>query len=199
MKPIQDESFFDLKANDISGKRIDFYIYKNRRAFLLVNIATKSIRAKEYYKMLSELYDQYMEHGLEILAFPCSQFSNSEPKNNDEVKAILQQKFDLKFSLFEKIDVNGINTHPVYKYLRNQPLLMNEETGKSKTIPENFTICLLNKDGGLVKYYKPTNDYEDLRTSIKRMLTQERLSMKAMATSKSIKSRKTIAWMENEG
>lgn len=64
VRPAQDESFFDLKANDITGKRIDFYVYKNRKAFLLVNVATKSIGAKEYFKMLNEIYNQYSEHGL---------------------------------------------------------------------------------------------------------------------------------------
>jgi glutathione peroxidase len=70
-------TFFDLKANDITGRRIDFYIYKNRAAFLLVNVATKSPLAKLNYQMLNELHAQFRDHGLEIMAFPCDQFGNS--------------------------------------------------------------------------------------------------------------------------
>ena len=84
-----DESFYDLKANDITGKRIDFYIYKNRNAILLVNVASNSSLAKSNYTMLNELYNQYREHGLEILAFPCNQFGNCEPKENDEIDAFV--------------------------------------------------------------------------------------------------------------
>lgn len=89
VRTAQEESFFNLKANDITGKRVDFYVYKNRKAFLLVNVSTKSIGAKEYFKMLGEIYSQYAEHGLEIMAFPCGQFSSREPKTNDEIKATL--------------------------------------------------------------------------------------------------------------
>lgn len=87
----------------------------------------------------------------------------------------LTKHYDIKYSLFEKIDVNGLNTHPVYKYLRNQPLLLNEHTGKSKTIPENFTICLLNKDGKLIQCFKPSKDYDQMKKQIKKILAKEKL------------------------
>lgn len=64
IKVNNDESFFDLKAKDITGKRIDFYLYKNRNAILLVNVASNSSLAKANYTMLNELYSQYREHGL---------------------------------------------------------------------------------------------------------------------------------------
>lgn len=83
IKPIQEKTFFDLKANDIKGRRIDFYTYKNRRAFLLVNVASKSIGARKNFKILNEIYSQHSENGLEILAFPCGQFSGGEPKDNE--------------------------------------------------------------------------------------------------------------------
>ena len=83
IKPYNETSFFDLKANDTSGRRIDFYIYNNRSAFLLVNVASNCSLAKDNYMMLNELYAQYREHGLEIMVFPCNQFNNSESKKSD--------------------------------------------------------------------------------------------------------------------
>jgi glutathione peroxidase len=76
-------NFFDLKADDITGRRIDFYIYKNRSVFLLVNFATKSPLAKLNFQMLNELHAQYRDHGLEIMAFPCDQFGAPESKNGE--------------------------------------------------------------------------------------------------------------------
>jgi glutathione peroxidase-family protein len=71
--------------------------------------------------------------------------------------------------------------------------LINEKTGKSKTIPQNFTICLLNKDGKIVRYFKPSEDLDELKKSIKRILAQERLSQRALTTMRSIKSVKSIS------
>ncbi len=93
----------------------------------------------------------------------------------------------MKFTLFEKVDVNGSETHGVYRYLRGQPLLVNRETGKSKLIPSDFTICLLNKEGKLFRCFKGSKDFEELKKSLKRTLTHERLKTKKVITSKDIK------------
>lgn len=66
---------------------------------------------------------------------------------------MLEEKIEIKFSLFEKVDVNGENTHPVYKYVRNQSRMINPQTGKSKAIPENFTAIILDKDGKVISYH----------------------------------------------
>jgi glutathione peroxidase-family protein len=93
----------------------------------------------------------------------------------------------VKFSLLEKVDVNGSETHVVYRYLRKQPLLVNPETGKSKLILSDFTICLLNKEGKLFRCFKGSKDFEELKKSLKRTLTHERVAAKKLIISKDIK------------
>ncbi len=93
----------------------------------------------------------------------------------------------MKFSLFEKVEVNGSGTHAVYRYLRKQQLLMNPETGMSKLIQSDCTICLLNKEGKLFRCFKGSKDFEELKKSLKRTLTHERLATKKLITSKKIK------------
>ncbi len=83
--------------------------------------------------------------------------------------------------------MNGSGTHAVYRYLRKQPLLVNPETEMSKLIPSDFTICLLNKEGKLFRCFKGSKDFEELKKSLKRTLTHERLATKKLATSKDIK------------
>lgn len=70
------------------------------------------------YKQLQALHDELAESGLRILAFPCNQFGSQEPGTNEEIKAFAHDKYGVKFDMFSKINVNGNNADPLYKYLK---------------------------------------------------------------------------------
>ena len=89
---------------------------------LVVNTASKCGFTPQL-KDLEELYKEYKDSGVEILGFPCNQFLNQEPGENKEVKNFCQINYGVTFNMFEKIDVNGSNTHPIYKYLKEQEII----------------------------------------------------------------------------
>ena len=93
------------------------------------------------------MYDQLEQKGLEILAFPCNQFFKQESGSHKEIIEFVQKRFNPKFTLFEKIEVNGPNTHPIYRYLRKDSELFNKKGNSSKFIPWNFSKFLVNSKG----------------------------------------------------
>ncbi|CAL8281464.1 unnamed protein product [Lota lota] len=100
------------------------------------------------------MHVKYAEQGLRILGFPCNQFGGQEPGTNAEIKAFAEG-FNAKFDLFSKIEVNGDNAHPLWKWMKVQP------KGKGllgNSIKWNFTKFLINKEGQVVKRYGPTED-----------------------------------------
>ena len=78
----------------------------------------------------------------------------------------VRSRFGVKFRLFEKIEVNGPNTHPVYQFLRNNSELFNPKTKVATVIPWNFAKFLVDKNGKVVKFYKPNDDLASIRTAI---------------------------------
>lgn len=92
-------------------------------------------------------YNQVKQDGFELLAFPCNQFFGQESGTNKEIREFVKRKFGSNFPLFEKIEVNGPKTHPVYRYLRTHSQLCNKETKLTKKIPWNFAKFLLNGKG----------------------------------------------------
>jgi len=107
------------------------------------------------YRGLAELYSNYREKGLEILAFPCNQFASQENKCELDIKLFVQTKFDVKFPMFSKIDVNGPNTHPLYRYLRAKSALFDKKHKLCKEIPWNFTKFLVEPNGNVTGLYAP--------------------------------------------
>jgi len=102
-----------------------------------------------HYEQLQQLYAKYAEKGLEILAFPCNQFGKQEPGTNEEIKAFVAKK-GATFKLFDKVDVNGKNTHPLFLFLRKE---LKGTLGSS--IKWNFTKFLCDRSGKPVKRYGP--------------------------------------------
>lgn len=115
-----------------------------------------------------DLYNKYKEDGLQILGFPCGQFMNQELSTENEIKDYVTQKFQVDFPMLNKIEVNGPNTHPIYKYLKYNSNQMKTENGL-KNIPWNFAKFLVDKDGKVISFYEPkikpvqmVNDIEKL-------------------------------------
>ena len=107
------QSFYDFNATTIRGEQESMSKYKGK-VVLVVNVASKCGFTPQY-DGLQELYEDYQEKGFEILAFPCNQFKEQEPGTAKEIQNFCTVNFGITFPLFEKIDVNGENTHPLFK------------------------------------------------------------------------------------
>ena len=154
---------YDFKANDYKGNEISLSDYKGK-VLLIVNTATKCGFTPQYNE-LEELYGKYKEQGFEILDFPCNQFFHQAPGTGEEIHTACVLRFNIKFSQFEKIDVNGDKQHPLYKYLKdNAP----EKTGKN--IKWNFTKILVNREGNVVHRFEPAEKPSDFEVEIQKLL-----------------------------
>lgn len=146
-------SFWDLEADDIQGKKIKFSELKGKKLYLIVNVASACGLTNSNYRQLKKFHKQYNEHGLHIMGFPCNQFKQQESGCNADIEEVVRTKFKIQFQMFSKIEVNGQNCHPVYKFLRRNSDLWIDKEGKAKEIPWNFAKFLVNADGNVVKYY----------------------------------------------
>lgn len=156
-------NFYDFKANDINGKELNMNNYKGK-IVLVVNTASKCGFTPQL-KDLEDLYKEYKDSGVEILGFPCNQFLNQEPGDNNEVKNFCQINYGVTFNMFEKIDVNGSNAHPIYKYLKDQ-----EKGILTKDIKWNFTKFLIDRNGNVIKRYSPTTSPLKIKEDIEKIL-----------------------------
>jgi glutathione peroxidase len=100
------------------------------------------------------MYQKYKDSGLQILGFPCGQFMGQELSTDKEIRNFIDKKFNVDFPMFSKIEVNGNNTHPIFKYLKYNSGQMNQAKGL-KNIPWNFAKFLVNSQGEVIKFYEP--------------------------------------------
>jgi len=157
-------SIYDYSFKDNNEKEISMSEYKDK-VLLIVNTASKCGLTGQY-EGLENLYETYKEQGLEVLGFPCNQFGGQEPGSNAEIQEFCTVKFGVKFPVFSKIEVNGDNAHPLYKYLKNEaPGLLG-----SKGIKWNFTKFLVARDGTVLKRFAPTDAPEKIETELKEIL-----------------------------
>jgi glutathione peroxidase-family protein len=113
------------------------------------------------YEQMEPLYNKYKSEGFEIAAFPCNQFASQEPGTNAEIKEFARGKYGATYDLYAKIDVNGDNAHPLYKYMKSvQGGLL------GKFIKWNFTKFLIDRDGVPINRYAPTVDPKDCEKDI---------------------------------
>jgi glutathione peroxidase len=162
-------SIYSLKLNlqDIDKKPVNLSEFKGK-VLLIVNVASKCGFTPQY-EGLEKLYRKYKDKGFEILAFPCNQFGNQEPGTNEEIKNFCSTKYNVTFRLFDKIDVNGPNTHPLYKFLKEaKPGLMG-----SKDIKWNFTKFLIDRNGNVVERYAPQTTPESIEKDIEKLLNSK--------------------------
>ena len=154
--------FYDYKAVKMNGQEVSMEEYKGK-VVLIVNTASKCGFTPQL-KGLQELYDKYHEQGLEILGFPCNQFANQDPGDNSEISEFCSLNYGVTFTMFEKIDVNGDNAHPLYKFLKE------EKHGLMKAIKWNFEKFLIDKDGNVVERFGSTKTPEKIEDDIKKLL-----------------------------
>lgn len=159
-------SVFEFQANSLQGKPVDLAQYKGK-VLLIVNTASNCGFTPQY-KGLEAVYEQFKDKGVEVLGFPCNQFGAQEPGNADEIGAFCEKNYGVTFPLFEKVDVNGDHTHPLFEHLKEKaPGLLG-----SKGIKWNFTKFLVKKDGTVFNRYAPTTKPEELMDDIEKLLAE---------------------------
>ena len=163
--------FKEIEVKDIDGldKKIGDYL-NNKKALIVVNVASECGYTNANYKELQELYEKYGEKGLEILGFPCNQFMSQESKCELDIKNFTKNKFKITFPMFSKIDINGENTHPIYLYLKANTEEFNKDGKELKNIPWNFGKFLVNSEGKVIKFYKPDENPTVMITEIEKAL-----------------------------
>ena len=107
---------YDFSATTITGKEVAIADYKDK-VLLVVNTASKCGLTPQF-KDLEALYEKYKDQGLMILGFPCNQFLSQDPASNEEISEFCQLNYGVSFPMFAKIDVNGDDTHPLFKHLK---------------------------------------------------------------------------------
>jgi len=122
---------------------------------IIVNVASNCLLTDTNYKQLQQLYNKYSEkEGLRILAFPSNQFAGQEPGTSDEIRNFVKQ-YNVTFDMFEKINVNGENAHPLWKWLQAQK---KEEAFITNNIKWNFTKFIIDKEGKVVERFSPATE-----------------------------------------
>lgn len=155
--------FYQLKVKTPSGQEISMTKFKGK-VILIVNTATKCGLAPQF-EGLEKLHQEYQDKGLVVLGFPCNQFLSQEPETNDTMVESCQVNFGVTFQLLEKCDVNGPDTHPVFKYLKKK---LGGWFGSK--IKWNFTKFLVDRNGYPVKRYAPTVKPEAIEGEIVKQL-----------------------------
>ena len=175
---------FTAVAND--GSEVNFSDYKGD-VLLVVNTASKCGFTPQY-DGLEELYKQYKDRGLVIVGFPCDQFGHQEPGTNEEIVEFCRLNYGVTFPLMEKIEVNGENAHPIYKWLYSEKPFEGFGEGEtaqfmdqmlSRQDPEyasnpdikwNFTKFLIDRKGRVVARFEPMVTPAELASSIEAQL-----------------------------
>lgn len=156
------KSIYEFTANDIHGNPVSLEKYKGH-VCIIVNVASQCGYTKNNYKELVELYDEYSESkGLRILAFPCNQFGGQEPGDAAEICSFVATK-NVKFDMFAKINVNGNDAHPLWKYLKHK-----QGGTLGDFIKWNFTKFIIDKNGQPVERHGPSTNPKDLVKSLEK-------------------------------
>ncbi|WP_345371262.1 glutathione peroxidase [Algivirga pacifica] len=157
--------FYQFSAKSLQGKDVSMEEFKGK-VVLVVNTASKCGLTPQY-EGLEALYEKYKDEGLVILGFPCNQFANQEPGDAKSIQEGCLLNYGVTFPIFEKIEVNGSGTHPIFKYLKD-----NLSGFLMKRIKWNFTKFMLDKNGQPYKRFSPTTKPEDLEKYVVELLNK---------------------------
>ncbi len=157
-------SVYDFSVETIKGEKTNLDSYKGD-VLLIVNTASKCGFTPQY-KGLQSIYESHKEQGLSVLGFPCNQFGAQEPGSSDEIMEFCELNYGVNFPMFAKVDVNGDEAHPLFKYLAAEaPGILG-----SKAIKWNFTKFLVDRNGQVVKRFAPTDKPETIEKHIQELL-----------------------------
>ena len=155
---------YNISVKDIELNSVDLSDYKGK-TLLIVNVASKCGFTPQY-KDLQHLYEKYQDQDFEVLGFPCNQFGAQESGTNEEIQAFCDLTFNVSFKMFDKIEVNGTNASPLFKYLKHEsPGILGTEAVKW-----NFTKFLVNKDGQVVKRFAPKDGKSAIESELQKII-----------------------------
>ena len=158
------DGIYGFSAETLGGATVTLDKYRDK-VMLIVNTASECGFTPQY-KGLQELYQQFAARGFEVLGFPCNQFGKQEPGDAEQIGSFCEKNFGVTFQMFAKIEVNGANAHPLYKYLKDkEPGLLGIEA-----IKWNFTKFLVDRKGQVVKRYGPQTKPEAITDDIEKLL-----------------------------
>lgn len=157
-------NMYDIPLTRIDGTATTLTPYREQ-LLLIVNVASRCGFTPQYTG-LEELHRNYGSRGLAVLGFPCDQFGHQEPGDEAEIQQFCSLTYDVTFPLFAKIEVNGANAHPLYRYLKN------EKKGVlgTEAIKWNFTKFLVGRDGKVLKRFAPNDTPEAIGKEIEALL-----------------------------
>lgn len=155
---------YSFSARSLQGNDISLERYRGK-VLLIVNTASECGFTPQYAG-LQALYERYAARGLEILGFPCNQFGKQEPGDAQQIGAFCEKNYQVKFPMFDKIDVNGAHAHPLYRYLTEEaPGVLGTEA-----IKWNFTKFLIDREGRPIKRYAPVTKPDAIEPDIEKLL-----------------------------
>ena len=159
-----EESTLDIPLKDIDGKSTSLKAHKGK-VMLVVNVASQCGLTRQY-KQLQAVHSKYSKKGFTVLGFPCNQFGRQEPGSELEIKKFCSDNYNVTFPLHSKIEVNGANTHPLYKKIK-------KESGGSDKISWNFEKFLLDGNGKVIKRFSPRTkpDAKEVTAAIEKALS----------------------------
>lgn len=157
-------NIYDIHIKDSSNKEVSMSKFEGK-TLLIVNVASKCGLTPQY-KGLQSLYEEYKDRNFVVLGFPCNQFGGQEPGTNSEINNFCEINYSVTFPIFSKIKVNGPDSHPLFK------LLKNDKPGifRTESIKWNFTKFLVNSTGKIIDRFSPRVEPKYIRSEIERIL-----------------------------
>jgi glutathione peroxidase len=159
-----DQPIYSLPLRTIDGQEVTLETYRGK-VLLVVNLASRCGFTPQY-EGLEQLHRRYQADGLVVLGFPCNQFAAQEPGDEAEIRSFCSTRYQVSFPLFAKVEVNGAQAHPLYRWLKQQrPGLLGTEA-----IKWNFTKFLVGRDGQVLERFAPQVAPSSLTGDIERAL-----------------------------
>jgi glutathione peroxidase len=157
-------SLYTFSARTLGGEAVELDRYRDK-VLLIVNTASECGFTPQY-EGLQQLYERFAPRGFEVLGFPCNQFGKQEPGDAAQIVEFCEQKYGVTFPMFDKIEVNGPDAHPLYRYLTSEA----RGVLGTKSIKWNFTKFLVERDGKVAKRYAPSVKPEAIGSDIESIL-----------------------------
>lgn len=158
------DSIYDFKVQDIKGDEHDMAEYQGK-VLLIVNTASKCGFTPQF-EGLQSMYRDLGDKGLAVLGFPCNQFMNQDPADDDAISQFCSLNYGVDFPMFAKIEVNGPGAHPLYRFLKSKA----KGVMGSEKVKWNFTKFLVSREGQVIRRYPPTAKPEAIRADIEKLL-----------------------------
>lgn len=160
---MSESKLYSFKANTLKGETVSLDQFKGK-TLMIVNTASKCGLTPQY-EGLEKLYQNYKDKDFLVLGFPCNQFGHQEPGSADEIESFCEVNYGVSFPMFEKVDVNGKDAHPLFKYLKRE---LGGFLGSK--IKWNFTKFVIDQNGNPIKRYAPTTKPESIEGDIGKLV-----------------------------